>query len=162
MSDLLRSTSGESLADFKSRCERESTPGLMPLSAWVDDRGWSFMGLMAGILSGGQINYSVQQPDVIKAWHLHERQTDVWCLLHGCIKAAIMTRNGDRRWTVALGERNPAVLVIPPGLWHGAMTIGPSQAGLLYYVDNEYDPKQPDEQRQAHDWQWNPWMVVPR
>lgn len=162
MRDLLRSEQGESLAEFKARCEQASTPGFFPLSVWVDDRGWSFMGLMAGILSGGQINYSVQQPGVIKAWHLHERQTDVWCLLHGCIKAAVMTRDGKNRWTVPMGERNPGVLVIPTNLWHGAMTIGPAQAGLLYYVNQEYDPKRPDEHRQAHDWQWNPWFVQPR
>jgi len=162
MPDLLRPEKSESLNDFKVRCESASTPGLMPLTAFVDDRGWSFMGLMAGILQGGQMNYSVQQPETIKAWHLHERQTDVWCLLHGCIKAAIMTRGGEQRWVVGLGERNPAVLIIPPHFWHGAMTIGPTQAGLLYYVDHEYDPSRPDEHRQAHDWQWNPWTVVPR
>lgn len=162
MTDLLAPSPGETLAAFKARCEREQTPGLMRLHPWVDDRGWSLMGLMAGVLSGGQINYSVQQPGVIKAWHLHERQTDAWCLLHGCIKAAIMSRGGERRWVVALGERAAALLLIPPGLWHGAMTIGPAPAGLLYYVDREYDPASPDEQREAHDWQWNPWSVVPR
>lgn len=162
MSELLHPNTGESLADFKSRCESRSTPGVMPLTAFVDDRGWSFMGLMAGILKGGQMNYSVQQPGTIKAWHLHERQTDVWCLLHGCIKTAIMSREGDRQWIVGLGERNPAVLIIPPGLWHGAMTIGQAPAGLLYYVTHEYDPQAPDEHRQPHDWQWNPWCVIPR
>lgn len=162
MPDLLRPEKSESLHDFKMRCESVSTPGLMPLTTFVDDRGWSLMGLMAGVLKGGQINYTLQLPGVIRAWHLHKRQTDAWCLLHGGLKAGIMTRDGEQRWIVCLGERNPAVLIIPPDLWHGAMTIGPTSAGLLYYVDHEYDPSQPDEHRQAHDWQWNPWVVQPR
>lgn len=162
MPDLLQPEVNESLRGFKARCEQTSTPGFMPFAAFVDDRGWSLMGLMGGILEGGQVNYTLQQPGVIRAWHLHERQTDVWCLLRGCVKAGIMSGEGERRWTICLGERNSGLLIIPPGLWHGMMTIGPSEAGLLYYVDREYDPSRPDEQRRSHDWTWNPWFVEPR
>ena len=42
-------------------------------------------------------------------------------------------------------------MIIPAGLWHGAVAVGPDPAGLLYYVTNAYDPAEPDEERRAYD-----------
>lgn len=153
---------GTALAEAYRRSVRERSPLCLPLTPHVDDRGWSFMGLMAGVLDGGQINYSVQHPGVVKAWHRHRRQADFWCVLHGSLKVAAMSEDGSRRWLVVGGERRPAILIIPPGLWHGAAALGDRDAGLLYYVTQEYDPASPDEERQPFDWQWNPWPVEPR
>ena len=41
--------------------------------------------------------------------------------------------------------------MIPPGLWHGATTVGATPAGLLYYVTHAYDQNEPDEERRPHD-----------
>jgi dTDP-4-dehydrorhamnose 3,5-epimerase len=54
-------------------------------------------------------------------------------------------------WMTVMGEQRPGVLIVPPGLWHGAAAVGPTSAGLLYYVTERYDPQQPDEQRRPHD-----------
>ena len=51
----------------------------------------------------------------------------------------------------AVARRNPGVLIIPPPLWHGAATVGPESAGLLYYVTHAYDAAHPDEHRRAWD-----------
>ena len=39
----------------------------------------------------------------------------------------------------------------PPSLWHGATTVGPTQAGLLYYVTKAFNQKHPDEERMPYD-----------
>lgn len=46
-----------------------------------------------------------------------------------------------------IGERNPAMVSIPPGVLHGYTTVGDRPCGLLYHVTQKYDPKAPDEWR---------------
>jgi dTDP-4-dehydrorhamnose 3,5-epimerase len=108
------------------------------------------MNQMQGILSrNGQVNFSVQYPGVVKAWHRHQEQTDFWMCLHGNLKVGVHRDLDQRSWMIVSGEKRPGVLIIPPGLWHGAATVGPDNAGLLYYVDRAYDPQNPDEERRG-------------
>jgi len=130
----------------------EREPIFVPAALYTDDRGWSLMNQMQGVMTPqGQINYSVQYPGVIKAWHRHAKQTDFWICLNGHIKVGVCREEDDKRWLLVIGEKRPGVMIIPPPLWHGAATVGDMPAGLFYYVTHAYDAKSPDEQRRAHD-----------
>ncbi|MCP3904384.1 MAG: hypothetical protein GY715_12210 [Planctomycetes bacterium] len=130
---------------------RDREPIFIPVTPHVDDRGWSLMNLLAGAMSErGQINYSVQHPGVVKAWHRHDRQTDFWCCVHGHLKVGVHREEDEQSWQLVIGEQRPGVVVIPPPLWHGAATVGAEPAGLLYYVTERYDPDAPDEHRRPH------------
>ena len=123
-------------------------PVFVPWDTYLDDRGWSLMNLFqGGVLAGGQINYSHIYPGTVKAWHAHDYQMDFWVCLHGHIKVGVWDEEVDQLWHKYVGDRAPAVIIIPPGLWHGLTVIGPEPAGLLYYVDREYNPENPDERR---------------
>lgn len=127
-------------------------PVLCPASLFADDRGWSIMNQLQGVMTAqGQVNFSCQYPGVIKGWHRHAKQTDFWMCVHGHIKAGVWREGESWAWMAIMGEKSPGVLVIPPGLWHGAATVGHVPAGLLYYVTHAYDPKNPDEERRGHD-----------
>lgn len=140
------------IADAFQRARNENIPILVPVSVFADDRGWSVMNQFQNVLDPtGQLNYSVMYPSVIKAWHYHQKQTDFWLCLHGHLKIGIHRESDKQSWLAVIGEKNPAVAIIPPPLWHGAATVGPQSAGLLYYVTQQYDPANPDEQRQPHD-----------
>lgn len=136
-------------------------PVLVPAAMYTDDRGWSIMNQLQGVMTAdGQINFSCQYPGVIKGWHRHAKQTDFWLCAQGHIKAGVWREGESWAWMAVLGEKNPGVLVIPPGLWHGAATVGPTPAGLLYYVTHAYDPANPDEDRRAYDSvEGFPWAV---
>jgi dTDP-4-dehydrorhamnose 3,5-epimerase len=124
----------------------------VPVSPYTDDRGWSLMNLLAGAMSAeGQINFSMQYPGVVKAWHRHRLQTDFWTCLTGHLKTGVYRESDGARWLLVIGERRPGVLIIPPGLWHGGAAVGPTPAGLLYYVTHAYNPDAPDEERRPHD-----------
>ncbi len=127
-------------------------PVFLPIDTYADDRGWSFMNQLQGVLSSeGQINFSVQYSGVIKAWHRHKLQTDFWICLHGNLKAGVFREYDQQAWQIVMGEKRPGVLVIPPSLWHGAAAVGSTNAGLLYYVTHAYNPKCPDEERRSAD-----------
>ena len=127
-------------------------PVAVPVSTFADDRGWSFMNMLQGVLTTkGQVNFSVQYPGVVKAWHRHDRQTDFWCCLQGNLKVGVYRERDHVAWLHVMGEKRPSILVIPPPLWHGATAIGGAPAGLLYYVTHAYDPDSPDEHRRAWD-----------
>ncbi len=136
-------------------------PVFVPASHFADDRGWSLMNLLTGIMSPqGQVNYSTMYPGVIKAWHRHQKQTDFWIVLNGHLKVGIHRESDGVSWLVTMGEKRPGTLIIPPPLWHGAATIGHEPAGLLYYVTHAYNPAAPDEDRRAYDSiQGFPWQV---
>lgn len=139
-------------ADAHELALHDRAPVFVPITPYADDRGWSYMNLLNGALRDqGQINFSLQYPGVIKAWHRHRRQTDFWCCLTGHLKAGVYREEDDQRWLVVIGEKRPGVLIIPPSLWHGAACVGPAPAGLLYYVTRAYDPANPDEDRRPFD-----------
>jgi dTDP-4-dehydrorhamnose 3,5-epimerase len=130
----------------------ELEPVFVPLQFFADDRGWSLMNMLTGVMGPqGQMNYSMQYPDVVKAWHRHDHQTDFWTCVQGNIKAGIYREADGAAWMVVIGEKRPGVLVIPPPLWHGAAVVGAAPAGLLYYVTRGYNPKNPDEYRRPWD-----------
>jgi len=130
-------------------------PVFVPVTIFSDDRGWSMMNLLAGALSHeGQINYSLQYPGAVKAWHFHERQTDFWTCVQGNLKAGVHRPSDGATWLQVMGERRPGVLIIPPTLWHGATAVGAAPAGLLYYMDRLFDRGNPDEGRE-------PWDALP-
>ncbi|MGD2110825.1 MAG: dTDP-4-dehydrorhamnose 3,5-epimerase [Phycisphaerae bacterium] len=144
-----------SIVDAAADASDTSEPVLVPIHPYVDDRGWSYMNQLQGVLSPeGQINFSMQHPGVIKAWHRHDRQTDFWLCVLGHFKAGIHRESDDRRWITTIGQMRPAVLIIPPPLWHGVATVGSEPAGLLYYVTRAYDAATPDEHRR-------PWNALP-
>ncbi len=131
---------------------REREPVFVPAAMYCDDRGWSVMNQLQGVLGPeGQVNFSVQYPGVVKAWHRHRHQTDFWMCLLGHIKVGIHREEDGASWLLVTGEKRPGVVIIPPPLWHGAATVGDERAGLMYYVTRAYDAKNPDEERRAHD-----------
>lgn len=144
-----------------AKAQADGVPIFAPAAIFADDRGWSVMNQMKGILQPqGQVNFSVMYPHVIKAWHRHQKQTDFWMCCTGNLKVGVHCADTGESWLATIGEKRPGVMIIPPPLWHGAATIGHEPAGLLYYVTHAYDASSPDEERRAYDSiEGFPWTV---
>ncbi len=102
----------------------------------------------------GQWSQSLMYPGVIKAWHIHKKQTDWWYVGTGVLKVVLYDKRPESstyRQTMAimLGDTHEAkVLKIPPGVAHGCKCLsGP--ANLFYVTSHTYDPE--DEGRIPHD-----------
>ncbi len=152
------------IAQAFAAAKEAKEPLLVPQQFHSDDRGWSLMNQMLGVMTPeGQINYSVTYPGVIKAWHRHAKQTDFWTCLAGNLKVGVHREEDGKSWVAVIGEKRPAVVIIPPPLWHGVATVVNDPGGLLYYVTHAYDPAKPDEDRRNHDSiSGFPWTVVHR
>jgi dTDP-4-dehydrorhamnose 3,5-epimerase len=107
-----------------------------------------------------QINYSEVEPGVIKAFHVHARQTDVWYvppsdrMLIGLIdvRKGSPTEGVVRR--LMLGAGASRLLRIPPGVAHGARNLGTATGRIIYFVDLQFspDPASCDEGRLPWDY----------
>ena len=132
---------------------------LKPLVRHADERGYLAELLRADepIFSGfGQANLTLTYPGVVKAWHYHKLQDDLWVCASGMIRAAMYDlREGSPTYRqtqeVYLGEYNPILLRIPVGVAHGYKVVGNQPALLIYFVTTPYNREQPDEYRIAWD-----------
>jgi len=147
----------ESINESIEHAKRSKQPVLLKPQTYQDDRGWSFMNMLQGLKNFGQANFSHIHPGTIKAWHKHEKQTDLWVVIQGDLKVGIVHESKStsqldhRAWATVIGEHNPSILIIPPELWHGCTVTSSSPAGLLYITDKAYNVSRPDERRYPYD-----------
>jgi len=107
-----------------------------------------------------QVSYAVLQPGVVKAFHLHRQQTDVWFVrpedrvLVVLVDAREDSPTAMRRMRLLLGDGQAALLRIPPGVAHGCRNLGARSASLIYFTDRQFsaDPATCDEGRLPWDW----------
>jgi len=104
----------------------------------------------------GQSYVSLNYPGVIRAWHYHKKQDDLWVCVKGMIKAVVYDcREGSATYgevnEIFLGDDNPILLRIPVGTMHGYKTIGVEPSILINYPTEVYNPKEPDEFREPYD-----------
>jgi dTDP-4-dehydrorhamnose 3,5-epimerase-like enzyme len=107
-----------------------------------------------------QINYSEVEPGVIKAFHLHGRQTDIWYVPPSDRMLAVLwdARKGSRtegaRMRFLLGDGASRLVRIPPGVAHGVRNLGAGPGRIIYLVDVPFspDPADCDEGRLPWDY----------
>ncbi len=120
-----------------------------------DDRGF-FMEVLRDddqLLSRfGQASFSKSYPGVIKAFHYHEKQDDLWFFPSGNAQVVLFdfrdesATKGETQ-VVYMGEDNPLLLLIPIGVAHGYRVLGQEPAVIMYFTTKSYDPADPDEKR---------------
>ncbi len=105
----------------------------------------------------GQAYLTTAYPGVVKAWHLHQRQTDNMCVIRGRAKLVLYDSREDSAtrgeiMEFFLGDDNRLLVQIPPGIYHGFKNIGTGELYVLNLPTNVYDRDNPDEYRlDPHD-----------
>lgn len=100
----------------------------------------------------GQVYFTTTYPGVVKAWHWHKKQTDHFYAAKGLVKVALYDRRKDSSTygtvnELYLGEHCPGLLRIPPGVLHGWMCVGETEAYIINVVSEVYNYDDPDEFR---------------
>lgn len=139
----------------------------------ADERGW----LMEVLRSDWELFEKFAQayvtaayPDVVKAWHMHKKQTDNIACVKGMVKLVLCDgrKNSKTKGEInefVIGEKNPLLIKIPPQVWHGFKAIGEETTLVMNVPTNLYNYKKPDEHRLPpdtekipYDWKLAPWL----
>lgn len=129
------------------------------LKIFPDDRGFITEVVKEGedvFVGIKQTTYTETYPGVIKAFHWHKKQTDIWFVASGMAQVVLYDLREDSPTrgetnVFYLGEQNRALVSIPPGVAHGYRVLGVTPVKLFYHTDQAYDPQNPDEERIAFD-----------
>lgn len=104
-----------------------------------------------------QINRSKQYNKAIKAWHLHYNQDEIWYvppdehLLLGLWDVREGSETKGITQKIPLGGGNSIAVYIPRGVAHGAANFSGKKANVYYFVNNQFNPDNPDEHRLPWD-----------
>jgi len=150
-----------SVQDYSSKTIIEGVQ-IIPLNMFVDDGG-SLAEILRFDENGNlqifpnfkvkQTTFSQMLPNTIKAFHLHYNQEDVWFvmpydrLLIGLFDARKDSPTYNKSMRFVLGAGRAQALYIPRGVAHGLANIWQNPANMIYFVNQCFDAKNPDEHR---------------
>lgn len=132
---------------------------IKPLVTHPDDRGY-FREILRDddrlLERFGQASVSLTYPGVIKAFHWHRRQDDLWYIAGGTAQVVLYDRRPDSpthgsTQVLYVGEQQPQLILIPKGVAHGYRVLGPTPVLLVYFTTASYRADHPDEERIRFD-----------
>jgi len=105
-----------------------------------------------------QVNASYSYPNIVRAWHKHERgQIDYFLVLKGALKICAYDEETGKMVEIIASEHKPCIVRVPGKYWHGTMTISNTPSLTIYFVNNLYNYDNPDELRRP----WNDTTIIP-
>jgi dTDP-4-dehydrorhamnose 3,5-epimerase len=147
----------------------------VPLETRVDDRGYLVEVARAEGTSGphavvhrfGQV-YMVGDAsrNTVRAFHKHAELWDWFFISHGSAKFVLVDDRPESPTkgqidTHIIGERNPTLLVVPPGVFHGWMSLE-DDTQMISTASHVYNREHPDEVRIPPDSYGDVWTVKGR
>ncbi len=139
---------------------------LRSLNVFVDDGGalaeiarFNESGNLEGLpqFKIRQSNFSQVLPGAVKAFHLHYNQEDIWFvhpfdrLLVGLVDCRKDSRTYNLSQRLVMGAGRAQVLYIPRGVAHGMCNLWETPVNMIYFVNQHFDPNNPDEHRLPWD-----------
>jgi len=105
-----------------------------------------------------QANISFSYPGIVRAWHRHNRgQVDYFLVLKGTSKICAYDDKKHSLVEVIASGLKPQLIRVPGHYYHGFKAIADEPSLMIYFVNKNYDYKNPDEERIP----WNDETVVP-
>lgn len=138
---------------MKSNLEHHRIEGVhvRPLLRHTDARGYfeEILRVSDPVFEGSisQWSHSLMHPGVLKAWHIHHKQTDWWYVPIGRLLVALhdlrcASSTFGMTQELYLGEDVlPQALKIPPDVAHGCYVVSRADAHLFYVTSHIYDPE---------------------
>ena len=92
------------------------------------------------------------RPGRIKGWGMHHLQTDRYFVPGGRGRVVLHDGRADSPThgsfdEFGFDESTPALVNIPPGVWHAAQSTGDADFEIVNFPTRAYDPKDPDKHR---------------
>ncbi|MBA2462460.1 MAG: dTDP-4-dehydrorhamnose 3,5-epimerase family protein [Actinobacteria bacterium] len=139
---------------------------VVPLQRYDDERGSVLLMLKETdphFVRFGEIYFSSVNAGVVKGWKQHRRMTANYACVHGRIRVALhdgrggSSTNGETM-ELELSPEQYALVVIPPGVWHGFQGLAEPVSILANCATEPSDPDEldrvdPGEGRIPYEWQ---------
>jgi dTDP-4-dehydrorhamnose 3,5-epimerase len=98
------------------------------------------------------VYHVVARPGSIRAWLVHRIQTDRLYLAHGTFHIALYDDRPESPThkmvnTFTFGTNKRALLIIPPGIYHGVANVGKEDAYFVNMPTHPYNHENPDKYR---------------
>ena len=142
-----------------------------PLRVIPDERGWLMEILRSDdkeFTKFGQVYVTTAYPGVVKAWHMHKKQTDNFTCITGMMKVVLYdSRKNSSTYKEIneffVGKNNQILITVPPLVYHGFKALGTETAYFLNVPTEVYQYKKPDEYRLPPDTKEIPydWVLTP-
>ena len=149
---------------------------LIPLKAHTDDRGyvieiirkadpktdpWSVCVKFGQVYLVGNFSKAT-----VRAFHKHAKLWDYFFISHGSAKFVLVDDRTDSPTykemnSYVLSERNPSILVVPPGVFHGWMSLE-NDTQMVSIASELYNREAPDEVRISPDSFGDVWTIKGR
>lgn len=99
-----------------------------------------------------QVFQNILEPGEISGWHAHLNTTDRIFVNWGRMRIVLFDARPDspthgRSNEFHFGTDRPALVIVPPGIWHAVQNITSRPAALINLVDQAYDYSDPDHWR---------------
>lgn len=109
-------------------------------------------------LKARQINHSTLVSGTRKAWHLHQKQNEIFFippesqLIVGLLDLRKGSETEREVMRLVLGGGKAHLVFIPKGVAHGLSNPYPETMNMFYIAGTQYDRKEPDELRLDYDY----------
>jgi len=107
-----------------------------------DERGWLVETIKAG--SGGQCFVSTTQQGITRGNHFHRRKVERFFVLQGKARIELRKLLSNEVISYHINGEKPAYIDIPTLHTHSITNIGENELITLFWVDEYYDPENPD------------------
>lgn len=103
-----------------------------------------------------QVFQVLLNPGAVSAWHAHATTTDRLFVSSGLVRFVLYDAREDSPThgvvnEFRFGTIRPALILVPPRVWHGVQNIAHSVSVLLNLVDHAYRYDDPDHWRLPED-----------
>jgi dTDP-4-dehydrorhamnose 3,5-epimerase len=129
---------------------------IVPLEPIADDRGTltELVDLESDFWSEPIVHaYRITiRPGRIKGWGMHKHQADRYVVTSANLRVVLFDGRTASPTFHSLkqfhfGPGDPALLRIPPGVWHADQNYGDEDATIINFPTRAYDPSNPDKFR---------------
>ena len=117
------------------------------LTVHKDNRGWLaeiFRPDDVNKTIKGQITITTAYPGIVKANHYHKRKLEWYCVIKGKMKLVLKEMSTGKKEEMILSDDKLKILKIGPNIAHGFKNIGNEMLFVLMYIDDPFDPNDPD------------------
>lgn len=104
-----------------------------------------------------QCSWSIVEPNVVKAFHIHKKQFDLWFvpasekLLIGLFDVRENSLSFEKQMRFVMGSGKSQLLLIPNGVAHGYANVTNEKQSLVYFTSEKFDINNNDEYRLPWD-----------